>query len=69
MDTQMNQMIEFMELHHYFSALDVTRALGFGDVRKKISVLRKKGFVITDEWTTSSRGRRYKVYHYEGVAS
>lgn len=69
MEKQIDQLIKYMETHHYFSALDVTKALGFGDIRKKISVLRKKGFVITDEWTTSPRGRRYKVYHYEGVAS
>ena len=67
MITQTDEFLDWCKQNPSFRARQAEDALGFGDVRKKISDLRKLGIVITDEWVETRKGR-CKVYHYEGEA-
>lgn len=46
-----------------YSASELTILTGFCDPRSYIRYLRKKGIKILDEWNTSAKGSRYKVYY------
>lgn len=49
-----------------YSAFDIAMRLRLCDPRGHIAVLRRKGIEVLDEWRTTSRGERYKVYFING---
>jgi len=65
MKTQLDIFLDYCKHNRSFRARQAEADLGFGDARKKVSVLKKQDHIFSDEWVETKRGR-CKVYHYEG---
>lgn len=55
-------MFKHLKSGGVITTLDGVKMFNTVDIRKEISVLRKRGHNIQDEWCVSPAGKRYKKY-------
>lgn len=56
------KVYDLLSIGGKYSVFDITTRLHIADPRGHISILRRKGIEILDEWRTTTEGERYKVY-------